>query len=139
MKKLEISSGKEGWSFDVQQQERGVMLNELRESGRLGALLQRPEVTGRQWRKRRGRARLGLAGHKDSIFFFHRPFSEVFLFKKKMCVTKTQETTETLQYPSLAMCSAVKLVPYRQEEHSEFTSLTVKKKKMQRTSVTTRC
>lgn len=76
MKKLEISSGRESWSFDVQQQERGVTLNELRESGRLGGLLQRPEVTGRRWKKRKkreeggegGSGRRGLAGHEDSIF-----------------------------------------------------------------------
>lgn len=54
MKKLEISSGSKSWSFDVQQQERGVMLNELRDSGRLGGLLQRPEVTGGGGRRGEG-------------------------------------------------------------------------------------
>lgn len=79
MKKLEISSGRESWSFDVQQQERGVMLNELRESGSLGALLQRPEVTGRRRRAEEeeevgggvGRGvsgQRGLTCHEDKIF-----------------------------------------------------------------------
>lgn len=101
MKKLEISSGRESWSFDVQQQERGVMLNELRESGRLGGLLQRPEVTGRRRRRRKRGGGGGDLLATKTVFFkidhFQKCFSEE--KKKKKRFTKTQKRTDSVAVP----------------------------------------